>query len=152
MAAVLAAATIVLGIALVDSLNPGTIGPALVLAVSAKPARRILEFAAGVFLVNVIGGALIMFGPGHWLVALTHKLSHDLKHALMTAAGIALLAGAVALLARHKRLTRPKAVTGQARGRRGSAFAFGAGLALVELPTAFPYFIAIGAIVEASIG
>ena len=54
----LATLLVVAGIAAVDSLNPTTIGPALLLTMSAKPVRHILEFAVGVFLVNLAGGEL----------------------------------------------------------------------------------------------
>ena len=137
----LGAAAIVAGIAIVDSLNPGTIAPALVLAVSERPVRRILEFAAGFFVVNVTGGLLLTLG----LSALPSP-SHDLKHVAGLVAGIALLAGAVALFAARRRLTRPKPEQAETRRRSGSALFFGAALALAELPTAFPYFAAIAAI------
>jgi cytochrome c biogenesis protein CcdA len=139
--AVLAAALIVAGIAVVDSLNPGTIAPALVLAVSAHPVRRVLEFAAGFFVVNVAGGILIAAG----LSALPAP-SHNLKHIAAVVAGVALLVAAVVLLRAHGRHTRPKPEKKPMRVRSGSAVFLGAGLALAELPTAFPYFAAIAAI------
>jgi cytochrome c biogenesis protein CcdA len=143
----LGVAALVAGIAIVDSLNPGTIGPALVLAVSAKPVRRILEFAAGFFVVNVAGGALIVLGPGRWLFDAIPSPSGRLEHVLMVAGGAVLLAGAAALLVARDRLTRPKyAEPGAAQRRSSSAFLFGAGLALAELPTAFHYFAALAAI------
>ena len=143
----LAAALIVLGIAVVDSLNPGTIAPALVLAVSARPVRRILEFAAGFFVVNVAGGVLIAAG----LSALPSP-SDSLKHISAVVAGAALLVAAVVLLRAHDRLTRPKPEKEKpVRVRSGSAVFLGAGLALAELPTAFPYFAAIAAIDAADI-
>jgi cytochrome c biogenesis protein CcdA len=138
---VLAAALIVAGIAVVDSLNPGTIGPALVLAVSAKPARHVLEFAAGFFVVNVAGGILIAAG----LSALPTP-GDNLRHVAAVIAGAALLVAAVVLLRARERLTRPKPEKEPSRRRTGSAALLGAGLALAELPTAFPYFAALAAI------
>lgn len=137
----LAAALIVAGIAVVDSLNPGTIGPALVLAVSARPVRHILEFAVGFFVVNVAGGILLAAG----LSALPTP-SDNLKHMAAVVAGAALVVAAVVLLRAHDRLTRPKVEEKPVRVRSGSAVFLGAGLALAELPTAFPYFAAVAAI------
>lgn len=136
-----AAALIVAGIAVVDSLNPGTVGPALVLAVSAKPARHVLEFAAGFFVVNVAGGILIAAG----LSALPSP-SDSLRHVAAEVAGAALIVGAVVLLRMHERLTRPKPEKEKPARRSGSAVLLGGGLALAELPTAFPYFAALAAI------
>jgi cytochrome c biogenesis protein CcdA len=143
------AAVIVAGIAIVDSLNPGTIGPALVLATSAHPVRAIFAFAAGFFAVNVAGGILLALGPGHWLFSLLPDPSDGLKRWGAVAAGVALLAGAVFLLAARDRLGRPKPPADPAtvaRRRSGSALLLGGGLALVELPTAIPYFAALAAI------
>jgi cytochrome c biogenesis protein CcdA len=143
---VLAAALIVAGIAVVDSLNPGTIGPALVLAVSEKPVRRILEFSTGFFVVNVAGGIALVLG-----FSLLPTPSDHLKHVGEIVAGVALLAGAFVLLTAHARLVRPTSENTAARRRASSALLFGAGLALAELPTAFPYFAAIAAIEAAGL-
>jgi cytochrome c biogenesis protein CcdA len=150
---VLAAALIVSGIAIVDSLNPGTVAPALALAVSAQASRRIIEFGLGILTVNVLGGVLIVLGPGAWLFDQIPSPSGHLKHVLALVAGIALVVAALGLLIAHERLTRPKPLkadeAGEPRGR--SAFIFGAGLALAELPTAFPYFAALAAIDAADV-
>jgi cytochrome c biogenesis protein CcdA len=138
----LGAALIVAGIAIVDSLNPGTIAPALVLAVSAHPVRRILEFAVGFIVVNVAGGIVLLLG-----ISLLPKPSDHLRHVAAVIAGIALIVAAVALFVARDRLTRPKPAKEETKSRSsGSALFFGAGLALAELPTAFPYFAAIAAI------
>jgi cytochrome c biogenesis protein CcdA len=138
---VLAAALIVAGIAIVDSLNPGTIAPALVLAASAHPVRRILEFALGFFVVNVAGGILVLLG-----ISLLPTPSDHLKHVAAVVAGAALVVAAVAVFVKRAQLTRPKPPKEARRRSSGSAIAFGAGLAFAELPTAFPYFAAVAAI------
>lgn len=137
----LAAAIIVAGIALVDSLNPATIGPALVLAASRHPVRRILEFAAAYFVVNVAAGIVLLLG-----ISLLPNPSDQLKHGAGVVAGVALIAAAVALLVARERLRRPRPPK-ESRGRAArSAPLFGAGIALAELPTAFAYFAAVAAI------
>ena len=143
------------GIAAVDSLNPGTIGPALVLAVSDRPVDRVLQFGLGMMLVNVLGGILLVAGPGKLLFDLIPHIGTHLKHVLEVVGGLALLAGAATLLVLRRRLVeREKAEEeDKAAGRvgAGSAFFAGAGIAAAELPTAFPYFAAIAAIDAASI-
>jgi cytochrome c biogenesis protein CcdA len=147
---VLATLLVVAGIAAVDSLNPTTIGPALLFTFSPKPVRHILEFAAGVFLVNLAGGVLLVLGPGRWLLSLVPHPSAHVKHVLAFLGGVVLLVIAVGLWAGRRRLGKPKPDE-EIRSRSGSAFVTGAGIALAELPTALPYFAAVAAIVAADL-
>jgi cytochrome c biogenesis protein CcdA len=147
---VLATLLVVAGIAAVDSLNPTTIGPALLFTMSPKPVRNVLEFAAGFFLVNLAGGILLVLGPGKWLLSLVPHPKPHAKHLLEIAGGVVLLGLAAGLWAGRRRLAKPEP---SARGtvRSGSAFVTGAGIALAELPSALPYFAAIAAIVAADL-
>jgi hypothetical protein len=61
---------VVASIGLADSLNPTTIAPALYLATGEHARKQVAEFTVGVFLVYLIGGLIIDFGPGHLLLAL----------------------------------------------------------------------------------
>jgi len=146
---VLGVLIVVAGIAVVDSLNPATIGPALVLTMSAHPVRRVLEFAAGFFLVNVVGGVLLVLGPGRWLLSLVPHLSDHAKHLLEIGGGIALIVAGVVLLAGRRRFVRDG--PSEPRQRSGSGFATGVAIAAAELPTALPYFAAIAAIAAADL-
>jgi cytochrome c biogenesis protein CcdA len=141
---VFGALLVVAGIAAVDSLNPTTIGPALLLAVSEHPIPRILQFAAGFFLVNLVGGLLLVLGPGQLLLSLVPQLSGHAKHLLEVGGGVALLILAGVLWFGRRRLISSKAE--EPRPPSGSSFAVGAGIALAELPTALPYIAAIAAI------
>ncbi|HEY7075227.1 MAG TPA: GAP family protein [Solirubrobacteraceae bacterium] len=136
---------LVVSIGLADSLNPGTIGPALFLATTARPRAQVAEFAAGIFAVNLVGGALIAIGPGHLLLSLLPKPHPTAKHILEVAAGAALLVAAAVVLAHRKRL-RQRRLTPRETGKR-SGFVLGAAISAIELPTALPYFAAIAAIV-----
>jgi cytochrome c biogenesis protein CcdA len=142
---VLRALLVVAGIAIVDSLNPSTIGPAIVLATSQHGSRRVLEFAAGAFLANMIGGALLILGPGHWLLGLLPHPSDHAKHIAEVAAG-ALLLIASGFAWFHRRRFEGRALPGT-KSQQGAAFTVGLTVQLVEFPTAFPYFAAIAAIV-----
>ena len=145
-------------IALGDSLNPTTIGPAVYLALGESPARRVLEFAAGAFIVYFAGGALLLVGPGHLILdALPHPERHK-RHLLELAGGVALLIAAAVIWILRKRLAR-RGLPGAGGGRSGGPFIAGATIMLAELPTAVPYFaamlfvaplIAIAIVVEAA--
>ena len=138
-------ALIVLSIGIADSLNPTTVGPALYLATTRHARRQVAEFAVGIFAVNLIGGALIALGPGQLLLALVPHPSSFAKHLTEVVVGAAILIAAAILWSRRSQLAaRALPATG---GRTGAGAVLGAGIALVELPTAFPYFAAIAAIV-----
>lgn len=140
---------LVVSIGLADSLNPTTIAPALYLASGNRARTQVVEFTVGVFGVYLIGGAAIALGPGQLLLSLVPKPGRDARHIIEIVAGIALLFAAW-MLWRHRdrlaerRLPQPKSES------RSSAL-LGATISAVELPTAFPYFAAIAAIVGSGI-
>jgi cytochrome c biogenesis protein CcdA len=136
---------LVVSIGLADSLNPGTVAPALFLATTARPRLQVSAFAAGVLAVNMVGGALIALGPGQLLLSVLPRPHPTAKHVIEAVAGAALLVAAAVVLAKRKRL-RERKLTPRASGKR-SGFILGAAITAVELPTALPYFAAIAAIV-----
>ena len=142
-------AGIVISIGLADSLNPTTIAPALYLASGERARERVTEFTLAVFLVYLLGGAAIALGPGQLLLSLFPRPDHEDRQVLEVIAGAVMLA-AGALLWRHReRLSQfnpPEAGEG-----KSSAW-LGATITAVELPTAFPYFAAIAAIVGSGLG
>jgi cytochrome c biogenesis protein CcdA len=138
-------ALIVISIGLADSMNPSTVGPALYLATTRHARRQIAEFAIGIFAVNLIGGTLIALGPGQLLLAVVPDPSATAKDVIEVIVGAAIIVGATALWSQRRRL-RTRTLPGITR-RSGPALALGAGISLLELPTAFPYFAAIAAIV-----
>lgn len=141
---------LVISIGLADSLNPTTIAPALYLASGERPQRRVIEFTLGVFVVFLLGGALIAIGPGQAVLALVPHPGPTARYVLETIAGGAMLLGA-ALLWRNRRRLAARDLPGQPRSERGSAI-LGAGIAAVEFPTAFPYFAVIVAVVGSGLG
>jgi cytochrome c biogenesis protein CcdA len=141
---------VVLGVAALDSLNPSTLGPALVLALGPHARRDVAAFTAGVFAVSAAGGLVLVFGPGRALLARIAKPGPHTQHLVEIALGAALLVAAIVLWVLRARLTRRLARSGDVAGR--SAFLLGAGIMAVELPTAFPYFAGLVAVVEARRG
>ena len=143
-----ALALLVLGIALVDGLNPSTIAPALVLAVRQRGVLLVGLFTLGVFVPSLAAGILVVVGPGRALLDLVPHVGPNAKHLLEIGAGVAL-----ALLAWILWIQRGRVASGISReppgGARGAA-GLGAGIILAELPTAVPYFAALAAIVGSS--
>jgi cytochrome c biogenesis protein CcdA len=132
-------------IGLADSLNPSTIVPALYLATGEHPRERVTEFTVGVFVVYFVGGAAIALGPGQLLLSFVPHPSHTTRYVIEVVAGVAILIAGVVLWFQRQQLgDRDPPDIG--RGGKG-AWLLGATITIVELPTAFPYFAVIAAIV-----
>ena len=136
---------IVVSIGLADSLNPSTVAPALYLATGQRPRSRVAEFTIGVFVVYLIGGLAIALGPGQLLLSLIPHPKHHVAHAIEVIAGIAMIIGSIYLWRHRERLSRREMPKFESKGK--SSWLLGATITAVELPTAFPYFAAIAAVV-----
>jgi cytochrome c biogenesis protein CcdA len=132
-------------IGLADSLNPSTIVPALYLATGEQPRQRVVEFTVGVFAVYFVGGAAVALGPGQLLLSLVPHPSQTTRYVIEVVAGAAILIAGVVLWLHRQRLgdRDPPDISVGGRG----AWLLGATITIVELPTAFPYFAVIAAIV-----
>ena len=135
---------LVVSIGLADSVNPSTIAPALYLAAGEGAVRRVVSFGAGVFVVYLVGGLVVTIGPGRLLVDALPTPDAHVRHLLELALGAAALAVAVVLWFERERVARRFARPPSRP--RGAAFALGATIMAVELPTAFPYFAVIAAV------
>ena len=140
---------VVVMIALVDSLNPSTIAPAIYLASGERARRSLLEFTTAVLLTHLAGGLLLLVGPGPLLVSLISGLSSTLQHLGELALGLAIILAA-ALTWRHRfRLSRKEMP--DPNPKRRSSMMLGASIIVIELPTAFAYFAAIAAILGSGV-
>jgi cytochrome c biogenesis protein CcdA len=133
-----------------DSLNPSTIAPALYFAGGKDPRRKVTQFTTGVFVANLLGGAVIALGLGQLILSLVPRPDREDRYVLEIIAGCSVLAAGMFIwIYRHRLAARelhaPKA------GRRSSAL-MGATISAVELPTAFPYFAVIAATVGSGLG
>ena len=136
------------GIALVDALNPATIVEASILAASRHPVRAVLSYWCGALTVYFALGLLLSFGPAD---ALADFLADP--PAWVSAAQILLGAGLVALgvflwrrrshiaVGRHLTEARPRV-----------AFGLGVAATIADIPTAVPYFAAVTLVASADLG
>jgi cytochrome c biogenesis protein CcdA len=141
---------IVISIGLADSINPTTIGPALYLATGERARGRVAEFTFAVFVVYFLGGAAIAVGAGQLISGLLPHPRHHITDFVEVAVGVALITGAGVLWRHRHRLARREPPDFDPHGR--SSWLLGASITAVELPTAFPYFAAIAAILGADLG
>ncbi|MDQ6608032.1 MAG: GAP family protein [Actinomycetota bacterium] len=136
---------LVVSIGLADSLNPTTIAPALYLASGERARERVTQFTLGVFLVNLIAGAAVALGPGQLLLSLIPRPHHQAKAVIEIVVGFAMVIAAGVLWRKRGSLSQRDPPSVSAAGR--SSALLGATITVVELPTAFPYFAVITAIV-----
>ena len=145
-------AGIVISIGLADSLNPTTIAPALYLASGEEPREHVARFMVGVFLVYLLGGAIIALGPGQLLLSLIPHPDAAGRQGLEVGVGAVLLIVG-GLVWRNRESLSDREVPRFVREPQGrSSTLLGAMIMAVELPTAFPYFAAIAAIVGSGTG
>jgi len=138
-------AGIVVSIALADSLNPSTIAPALYLAAGERPRRDVLRFTGTVAAVFFAGGLVLTIGPGQLLLALIPHPTAIVRYIAETVAGVAMIIASVVLWVQRDRLGHRSSSSSTPEHRAPALL--GLTVAGIELPTAFPYFAAIAAIV-----
>jgi cytochrome c biogenesis protein CcdA len=141
---------IVISIGLADSLNPSTIAVALYLATGERARERVTQFTIGVFGVYFLGGAAIALGPGELLLSLVPHPDHTVRHVIELVAGAAMLVAAALLWIQRDKLAQRDPPGVDPKGR--ASWVLGASITVIELPTAFPYFAAIAAIVGSGAG
>ncbi len=137
-----------ISIGIADSVNPTTIAPALYLASGPDARTRVMQFTAAVFIVYLSGGVIIALGPGQLLLSLVPHPGRHLSYILELVAGVAMLTAAAFLWGYRDRLGH-REVQPEVRTERRSSALLGATITAVELPTAFPYFAVIAAVVGA---
>ncbi|MEO6858895.1 MAG: GAP family protein [Solirubrobacteraceae bacterium] len=142
---------LVISIGIADSLNPTTIAPALYLTSAPQARSKLMRFTAAVFAVYLVGGVIIALGPGELLLSLVPHPGKRLSYVLELVAGVAMLTAAAFLWGHRESLGR-REVQSEVRNERRSSALMGAAITAVELPTAFPYFAAIAAIVGSGLG
>jgi cytochrome c biogenesis protein CcdA len=141
---------VVASVGLADSINPSTVGPALYLATSRKAKLAVTEFTLGVFAVNLIAGIVLTIGPGRALLGLVPHPRGTVRHVIELVAGVIMIAVGVAVWLGRRRLARRELPMREGGG--SSPLIAGASIAVIEFPTAFPYFAVIAAVVASRAG
>ena len=141
----------VVAIALPDSLNPSLIVAAAYLTLGAHPVRRSLVFTITAFAVTLAGGLAIALGLGDLILSLLPKLSHTAKWNVITMVGVLVMCGGAVLWWRRDSLAGEPTDRHREPDEGSSAALMGAGIAGVELLTAFPYFAAIAMVLGSSV-
>lgn len=142
---------LMISIGLADSINPSTLAPALYLSAGNHGRRQVTLFTLSVFAVNLAAGALIAIGPGQIIrnIADLH-VQQTIRHVAELVVGGVLITAGVVLWRRREALAKRRLPQPKQRGR--SSALLGAGITAAELPTAFPYFAAIAAILASGLG
>ena len=136
---------LVVGVGLVDSMNPTTLVPGVYLAAGKSPVKALGGFIVGFFAVNLAAGILVALGPGKYLLDLFPHPGTEAKHLIeITVGGILIVLAGILWI---KRQSVAKHVSNTDRLQR-SSLVVGAGIAIVEFPTAIPYLAVIAALVE----
>ena len=138
-------------IAAPDSLNPSLIVAAVFLTLGAHPIRRSLVFTITAFVVTLAGGLAIALGLGDLILSLLPKLSRTAKYDVIIAVGVLVMCGGAVIWWRRKALASEPSDAHRDPQQGGSAVLLGAGIAGVELLTAFPYFAAIAMVLGSSV-
>jgi cytochrome c biogenesis protein CcdA len=142
---------LMISIGFADSLNPSTIAPAMYLATGKRdPRRQVMQFTLGVFAVYLLGGLVVALGPGELVLDLVPHPRPGLKYLFEIIGGVVLLTLAGVIWTFRKLLAKRELPEAKDDGRSG--LVLGATITALELPTAFPYFAAIAAVVGSGYG
>jgi Sap, sulfolipid-1-addressing protein len=142
---------LVVSVAVVDSINPSTLGPALLFAIGRHARRDVAAFTLGVFAVSTLGGLVLLFGPGRALLTVASRPGRHTVHLIELATG-ALAVGAACVLWLSRERIAQRLRQRERLARRRPALLLGAAIMAAELPTAFPYLGALAAVAEAHPG
>jgi cytochrome c biogenesis protein CcdA len=143
-------AVAVVAIALADCINPSLIGGELFVATGARPRQKTIAFTVAAWAVTFVFGLALAVGLGDLILSLVPKPGRTVKYGLMAAAGVLLVVGGAVVWIRRGSLVSSEASRDRDGAHRPAAL-MGAGIAGLELLTAFPYFAAIAMIIGSGV-
>jgi cytochrome c biogenesis protein CcdA len=138
-------AVAVVAIALADSVNPSLIGGELFVATGDHPREKTIAFTVAAWTVTFVFGLALALGLGDLILALVPKPGRTVKYGLIATAGVVLVVGGAVVWIRRRSLVSSKTSNDRHDSHRPATL-MGAGIAGLELLTAFPYFAAIAMI------
>lgn len=140
----------VVAIALADCINPSLIGGELFVATGERPRQKTIAFTVAAWVVTFVFGLAIALGLGDLILALVPKPGRTVKYGLIAAAGAVLVVGGAVVWIRRRSLVKTEPSPNRDGPHRPAAL-MGAGIAGLELLTAFPYFAAIAMIIGSGV-
>lgn len=130
-----------IGIAVLDSLNPSLFFAQFYLFTTPNPVPRILTYLAGVMAVMVVGGILLVAGVGAVIGEVVRSISPQTGIMLQLGLGVVLVIFGI------RSQAQPQNDAGEVKKPRSltlwASFLFGIVVMGNELTTALPYFVAI---------
>jgi cytochrome c biogenesis protein CcdA len=139
---------VVLGIALVDSINPSALAMTSYLLVRPDPWRIVAAYIAGIFVLYLGAGLVVVFVFGRTIDRIIDQLSSPtISYVIEAVVGIVALVFALRR-PRAERRAGPSAPAGLTPRR---AFVLGLTITAIEATTALPYLGALGAISRAGV-
>ena len=143
-------AVAVVAIALADCINPSLIGGELLVASGQHPRQGTIAFTVAAWSVTFVVGLAVALGLGDLILAVVPKPGRTVKYGLITAAGVVLIVGGAVVWIRRRSLVSAETSNDRHESHQPAAL-MGAGIAGLELLTAFPYFAAIAMIVGSGV-
>jgi Sap, sulfolipid-1-addressing protein len=143
-------AVAVVAIALPDCINPSLIGGQLLVAAGPHPRRRTAVFTLAAWITTFLFGLAFALGLGDLILSLLPHPGPTVKYALVSGAGVLLLAGGILVWMRRRSLASRDPAPAQGK-MSNAAVVMGAGIAGVELLSAFPYFAALAMIIGSGV-
>ena len=141
----------IVGLAVVDSINPSALLATIALLLRGRPARPLVAVYVTAVLVTYFAiGLVLTIGLGLTPEAV---LASDAAYLAQGVLGAAMLAYAVAAPGRGRHRDRDPAASPKLPSvlRPAAVFAVGMAVTVLELPTALPYLGAVGAITRAEL-
>ncbi|MDZ4765521.1 MAG: GAP family protein [Chloroflexota bacterium] len=137
-----------IGIAVVDSLNPSLFIAQFYILTTVRPVVRVIAYIAGVLVVNFVGGVLIVSGARAVIGTFFSDLGITAQYGLQLAVGLLLIAFGVWMRVNRMQIGAGRQLKSM---KLGAAFGFGMLVMVNELTTALPYFVAIERIAAANL-
>ena len=140
----------VLGLAVIDSINPSALVVTIYLLTHRSPASRVVAYLATVFVVYLTIGALLMLGTGTLWDTVSAWLESTVAYAVQLVIGGALLV--YAILAPSPSESESEAKSPKPRSPHwGAMVLLGRTVTDLEVPTALPYLAAVGVMTTAEL-
>lgn len=141
----------IIGLAVIESLNPSALVVTVALLSRPHPAPRILAYTAGIFVVFFSLGVAAVLGGQGVLMFVKQLRRDELAFAIQLPVGLALLGWAAYSLRKPPKFGHATRLSNSPQGSPATIFLLGIGVTMIEALTAFPYFGAIALLLDAEI-